>query len=264
MSIKRTSVRTLTRRVAAIGSLAGVLFCQHVYGQDEHTQKLADFQSAAYLTGLASHPKTGELLYTETWDDKPGGPSATVRYWAPDGAAIAYKTLDFSDSDFAPSVRQADFRHRRGFEVSRDGDELMVRKLKLAAAAPLESPSAGRATAVEYGDNLVVDAGFDRYVQARWERLIAGRTVRFDFLQIDKARVIPLKLKMKKCAAQFDVVVRCFSLNIDNLLLSRFVKPILLTYDVTQRRLLRYNGLGQLAGRDGKGLVVQIDYRYRD
>ncbi len=235
-----------------------------VHAQSAHTQQLADYQSQAHLTGSATHPESGALLYTETWDDAPGGDAATIRYWAPDGSAIAFKTLDFTDSEFAPTVFQADFRNQRGFEVARKRDEITVRNLRLSAEAPLESPVRGRATPIAFGEKLVVDAGFDRYVLANWDRLASGRSVRFDFLQTDKARLVPLKIKPKKCAARFDVEVRCFSLNIDNLLLSRFVKPITLAYDVTRKRLLRYNGLGQLAGADGKGLVVQIDYRYRD
>lgn len=231
--------------------------------QSEHTRELAQFEAQAYLIGVASDPNSGELLYTETWDDPPGGDNATVRYWDAAGGAVAFKKIDFSRSAFAPDVFQADFRNRRGFEVARSGAELTVRKLKLSPDAPLDSPSRGRLAKVDFNDEVVVDAGFDRYVLANWERL-QKRSARFEFLQIDKARLIALKLKKKKCSQQFDVEVRCLSLNIDNLLLSKFVKPIELVYEVEPRRLLRYTGLGQLAGADGKGLVVQIDYRYRD
>lgn len=253
----------VARSVALLGVWLASAVAPMALAQSEHTRKLSEFESQAYLIGVASDPQSGELLYTETWDDRPGGDSATVRYWGADGAAVAYKKIDFSRFEFAPNVLQADFRNRRGFEVARSGDELTVRKLKLAADAPMASPKRGRPAPVEVGDNAVVDAGFDRYVLANWDRLLK-RSVRFDFLQIDKARLIALKIKKKACSDTFDVDVHCFSLNIDNLLLSRFVKPIELVYDAAQRRLLRYTGLGQLAGADGKGLVVQIDYRYRD
>ncbi len=254
----------LAWHLAVLCLLAWSALSLRAQAQEPNTRTLSEFQADSYIVGAASHLTSGELLYTETWDDAPDAAQATIRYWAPDGAAIAYKTLDFADSKFAPSVFQADFRHRRGFEVVRDGSEMTVRKLKLTAGAPLDSAKKGRATTVEYGEKLIVDAGFDRFVLANWARLLSGRSVRFNFLQIDKARLIPLKIKLRKCTAQFEIEVRCFSLNIDNLLLSRFVKPIVLTYELERQRLLRYNGLGQLAGADGKGLVVQIDYRYRD
>lgn len=261
--MKNIHVKPATMALCLWAWLAsGLLFAQQ---RSADTFTLADFEPSARLIGVATNPDTGELLYTETWDDDPTAEQAWVRYWGTDGKALAIKRLDFSRSATAPEVFQADFRNRRGFDLKRDGNALQVQKLKLAATQPLDAPTVASSRRVAMADNAVVDAGFDRYVVANWERLAINKaSSQFEFLQIDKARMLSLKIKPAKCTDNFSVAVQCFSLNINNRLLSRFISPIKLAYDAESRQLLRYQGLGQLAGADGKGLVVQIDYRYRN
>jgi len=254
-------------RVATIAliSTALILFAPNFSAV---AQPAASFESAvasAAAIGEARDPSNGELLYIETYADDPLAPRATVRYWAADGSPLAVKILDFTTDEQAPNLRLIDYRNQRGYTLARGSANLEIRRQRYRNDFSKASNDKllGRVTTSE---NLVADAGFNRFILANWQRLSnSGGSARFEFLQLDKARTVGLKLKRKACAQEQGATAAerlCLTLNIDNLLLRRLVKPIRLVYDMNTRRLLRFTGLGQLAGADGKALVVDLQYRY--
>ena len=52
------------------------------------------------------------------------------------------------------------------------------------------------------------------------------------------------------------------NLEIDNVVLRQFVKPIKLWYDMKDMRLQKYEGISNINGPDGKSLKVRVVFSY--
>ena len=110
---------------------------------------------------------------------------------------------------------------------------------------------------------LVIDAGFDAFVTANWDSLVAGRDKRFQFPVAARETLVDLRIESAQCSydTQTD---QCFRLEVDNWLLSMLVDSIELGYDTGLRRLTRFRGVSNISDGSGAGQVVDIHYKYRD
>ena len=194
--------------------------------------------------GYAYDRASGAPLYSEHHFQQFDGADMVahrVEYRNPSGTRFAGKTLHYGGQPFAPAFRLDDSRdgyaeggRQRGsvYEMFRivDGRE---KKAEVAA-----------------GPDLVVDAGFDRFVQAclgalrrgeaRKVRLgIPGRLASMSF-------VIEPAPRATARAEEIELRVRPDSL-------MRFiVDPIHLTYDVRSGRLRRYVGISNIRNASGE------------
>ncbi|MGI9286047.1 MAG: hypothetical protein ACR2P1_11710, partial [Pseudomonadales bacterium] len=204
-----------------------------------------------YVTGTAYLPGSEQILYTENYI-KDCAKQTRVQYVSPEGKLLAEKQLDFSRDKHAPDVSSKDFRLDSTLAISTQNNKTKVqlqRKGKRALAA-----------AIDIEGKLVIDAGFDPFVQDQWEILLAQEEVKFRFLVPARKIAVKLKLNKRSCSVAEDRV--CFRIKAANWLIAAVMAPIDLEYEKISQRLMRFTGLGQLPNDSGKGQRVDIHYRY--
>ena len=218
----------------------------------------------AFVVGTAKSRDGKSIRYYETYDHDPGTNSFIVRYWSADGEPVSHKAVNPSAIATIPDIDFVDYRRSDGFSIRSSADSVDVKRFDFSDPPVYAKRKMKTDAQVALKNTVVVDAGFDRYVLQNWQKLIDGKSGRFSFLQIGKARLVPLKIELTECSVEMSAESVCFRLNIANRLLKRFVKPIELAYDRQSKRLLRFAGLGPLKNSKGKGMTVDIRYKYAD
>jgi hypothetical protein len=104
---------------------------------------------------------------------------------------------------------------------------------------------------------LVIDAGFDAFVQQNWSKLLSGKTVDFDYVVPTRLRTAPLMMRYKgvdnEGLYQFEIKAKLKVLNL-------FLDPLSLRYN-PQRELVEFRGQSNIADKTGRYLTVRIRYR---
>jgi len=220
--------------------------------------ELPAFNQDIVAKGYARVAGDSAVRYIETYLDEPTD-ERTIRasYWTPDQRLIAYKKLDFSKNPMVPDLFEViDYRRSIGYRVTVKSNIANVVALKLLQNGSAKKLSNNN---VEIGDSTIIDASFHRFIIANWDELLSGKTFKVKFLQIDKSRLVPLKIKKRKCDTPGTA---CFKISLDNFLLQGIVPNIFMKYEINTQRLLRFTGLGPITKMNGKGLPVDIMYEY--
>lgn len=191
-------------------------------------------ETAPDIIGEAVDMDSGELLYRELhYCIEPSG-ACSVYYEDTQGALIALKQLDYSANPQAPDLKLIDFNAQR-----------TVAK-----------------TSQDYGENYVVDAGFDNFVRLQWDRFSDGQAVEFPLLVANRDSALNMRAKTPSNTDCADTEL-CLRVELDSWLLSKIVPAIQLTYAADSQRLLRYRGISNLKVGDGGNPVVDIRYTYQ-
>ena len=110
--------------------------------------------------------------------------------------------------------------------------------------------------------DFVADAGFDEFVKRHWDRLQAGEAVALEFLVPADLGTMALKIRRHR-----DERIDGRDASVIRLSLGAwwgFIAPhIDAAYDRQTRTLLRYQGISNLRGEDGRNLEVRIDFPAR-
>ncbi|MEX1198984.1 MAG: hypothetical protein WEB57_14130 [Pseudohongiellaceae bacterium] len=212
------------------------------------------------------HDGDGDALLYREYHLSPADnePPTRVEYRTDDGELFAEKTLDHSRSTTAPAI---DFRdHRRGTRiVTRYPDDNDSDRLEMVYY-PSGDSQPKRETFDT--DSLIVDAGFDPFVQLHWERLLDGERVVAEFLvpsRNDTVRVGISAVDTDRC----DTAIRelhCLEVRPAGALrmFSWFVDPIRLGYQTQPLRLMFFHGQGNIPDDSGEARQVRIQYEYAD
>jgi hypothetical protein len=210
--------------------------------------------------GRAYDPDSGRLLYTEQHriklDERGGYISGSVTYLDPRGEPIAMKEVDFAGNQTAPSFLYRDLRTDSLISVDSGESDLTV---------SYRDGGHERQTDLEIDreESIVIDAGFDRFIQQEWQALLQGQTRSFLFLHVSRARF--MEFEIVKTGKIGDSVE--FRIRPAGFILGLLVEPIRLTYAAEDRRLLRYQGVTNIA-REASGrvrdehYVATIEYEY--
>ena len=204
-------------------------------------------------TGAACERSTGEPLYREVHEERWEGGRIVedrVTYRRPGGEVFAAKRVDFRSDAVAPDFALVDFASGHREALERLGDAIVVRY-----RAPNGAPE--RSATLASGAALIADAGFDRFIERSWDRLVAGEAVVRPFLI--PSRLGPVDMRIRRLRGAGDREVE-FELAIDSVLLRLVVPAIRVRYDASTRRLLRYEGMSNLRAGDGKNLDVTIAF----
>ena len=134
--------------------------------------------------GQATDPETGQALYQEihrlTLDDAGRPVSETVEYVGTDSATLGQKTLNYnrlSQPDYVVNFRQRPFSE----EVQVRDDQIVIDRQKQTQLALPDGAFA-------------VDGGFHYFIQQRFDTLLSGTEVDFQFLSAGRATFIPLTI----------------------------------------------------------------------
>ncbi|ODS22770.1 hypothetical protein AB835_12350 [Candidatus Endobugula sertula] len=111
----------------------------------------------------------------------------------------------------------------------------------------------------------MIDAGFDHYIRAHWQALMAGKQLKYAFAVASRLKTMTMRIKRQPCQSTLlslnDETV-CFKTQPDGLLLRLLLTPIELSYSHRTQQLLRFRGLGNIADKNGNLLDVDIRYDY--
>lgn len=211
--------------------------------------------------GRAVSLETGELYYTESHqvilEDSGAYRSALVVYKTPTGEVLAEKTLDYAKSQSAPDMMFHDKRTDERVTVNLNPKDKNLRLL-------YEQSNARREKSVTLDDEtLVVDAGFNRYIDSAWSILVKRKPSVFSFLAITRAQLFNFEA-VPIGQTESNLIVE---LHPNNFLINWLVDPIKLTYDKNSQRLLRFEGLTNIerideGNRTYSNYVARIDYTY--
>ncbi|NLQ18862.1 hypothetical protein HGG82_14740 [Marinomonas sp. M1K-6] len=205
------------------------------------------------IIGSAYSLKTGALLYRETHqrlDDN----THKVDYSEPNGRIFARKTLDFSQSQIAPSFSQLNERNGETIDVKQVEDRLQVNYLENSASEREEE-------SVPLVSGMVVDAGFDAFVKQYWDAL-AGKKMDIEYLVPSQQRTFSFRVGKTTCVENTRSDAFCFALTPVSWLVKMAVDPIVVAYDPSNKTLLRFTGRANICDENGNYQSVDIQYRY--
>lgn len=218
-----------------------------------------------WATGTAWTPDKARVLYREFhYAENPDLDLPTrVQYRTPEGELFAEKTMDYSAVMTAPQIRQIDYRNSARIETRPLTD---VRPARVEIGFQAHDSNRFIQAQVPLAQDLVVDAGFDPFVRANWDRLTAGRAVSAHFLvpaRQDTVRVNLSSTDQRHCNA-VAAELSCFVIRPAGLLrvVGFLVDPIYIGYEQQSRRLAMFSGLSNLRNDQGEPQNVLITYEY--
>lgn len=214
-------------------------------------------QSSRHVIGDAFGLKSNDPLYSETHCGI-NELASEVIYQHRDGTLIAHKALDYESGPTTPSFVQHNIQAREKIRVSFDQQEV---SMSVTTAGNKELENKYPVNDID-STPLVIDAGFDVFIRHNWDKLVAGETREFQFPLASRSSLVSLQVKPSVCSYATETD-QCFKLEPANWFFRMLASPIELGYDANLARLTRYRGLSNINDESGKGLVVDIRYRYQ-
>lgn len=214
-------------------------------------------EGTAYLDG------TDNVLYREShYRDSPEDPLPTrVLYTDPRGEPIAEKRMDFSSSLLAPSIEHHDRRTGARIDIDNPGPDGGIHvTFRDHEDDELEE------TRFEAPDSLIIDAGFNAFVQRHWQALVDGERLTSHFLvpsRMDMVRIGIRRTDRAECETPAEPVI-CFKVSPAGLLsfVGWFTRPVLLAYHTGNRRLMMFEGTSYIPDAEGNDRRALIRYEY--
>ncbi len=219
---------------------------------------IADTADSGYMSyeGTAVDRKNGDVLYRESHFLALQGEKVRERlvlYRCADGKPFGRKRVaEVLSTPWLPEFDMTDARLGYREAVSSEGAAL-----KIFVDQPDEEPE--QETLAQVPADLVGDAGFDRFVQDQWDKLVAGETVYFHFLVPSRLDYLGFKVKQIAELQIEQRPARVFRLALGGLL-GLIVSGIDVTYDAESRILLRFEGLSNMRDAEGENYVARIDF----
>jgi len=215
-------------------------------------------QSTTYVVGDAFGLKSNDLVYRETHCGTQDALASEVFYQHRDGTLLAHKELDYRSGHMTPSFVQHNFQAGEKIRVSFDQQGVSmsvtdVDKQENKNTYPLDHTT---------GKPTVIDAGFDGFIRDKWEQLVLGEMQEFQFPVASRSSLVALRVKPSACSYETESD-QCFTLEPSNWFFRMLASPIELGYDANLVRLSRYRGLSNINDENGRGMIVDIKYRYQ-
>lgn len=243
--------------------ILSLLMSTGTFGSD--ACKIDDQQaSAVSVIGTARSLDSGIPLYCEYHFGKPEKNRVVVEYRDLNNTLIARKKLDYSANSLKPSVIQEDFRHRELRQVE-PGNSPQT----LDVAYREANTDVIQQTKIASSKATVVDAGFDQAVRRYWDRLMRDEEISVDFVSPAHLRSFDLTIRKsdrEPCKQQNyrEEQQVCLLIGPGNRLIGLFVKPLVLIYDKSSKRLDSFSGSVNITSADGKTLRATVSYLYTD
>lgn len=202
--------------------------------------------------GIARDLKSNKFYYTEEHTetlDHDVLKETMIQYKDSAGVVIAKKIINYTGNKVTPSFEQNDYRDGYMEGISFAGNKLIFKFRK-------NKSESVKTKSISIPDNLVVDGGFNYYIKGNWDRLVSGETKVFNFAvpsQLDY-----FSFRLYKESQKNDAVV--FRMEPDNFVLRKLVDPIRVTYNMSTKRIVKYEGLSNINDKKGKSYLVKIMY----
>lgn len=211
------------------------------------------------VAGSAYNLKTNELVYREFYTAIDENKSVRVDYVTPDGRGFASKTLVYEGEPFQPSFSFEDTRDKQFVGARFDGARLVLTQ---------GMDGARNEKVIMDNARTVIDAGFDAYIQLNWDKLVAGKRLKFDFAMPN--RLSSVQLELRKITGSESPVYEAgfgsewiyFRITPAKKFVSLFADPIHLAYDPNGKYLMRFYGRSNIDDDRGGPQDVRIEYEY--
>lgn len=209
--------------------------------------------------GSAYNLENNQLMYRELYTALDENKSVRVDYVSPEGRTFASKTLVYVGEPFQPMFNFEDSRDKEYLSAQFEGARLVLTQGKN-----------GQQNQKTIFDNakVVVDAGFDAYIQLNWDKLVAGKRLKFEFADASRLNTVPLEVRQIKASespvydADYGREWIYFRITPAKKIASLFADPVNLAYDPKGKYLMRYHGRSNLDDDKGGPLDVRIEYEY--
>jgi hypothetical protein len=226
------------------GGQPGLVFEGRAYKLD------AELGDSSALIYTEQHRQTGAC---EDGRWKPATDSVTYRH--PSGEKRGSKEVDYTVALRRPSYTLIDNAFNERIEVTNQNDERALIVYDEYQETELQRYE------VPLNNDGVIDAGFDQMVAQRWDALMAGKTVDFEFLVIPRGEMYDFE------AAKVDDPKPTKGENViriqpEGFFADFFVEPIFLAYD-DRGYLTDYMGLGNVRRDSNDNHEVHIRYSYQ-
>jgi hypothetical protein len=217
-------------------------------------------QDSAYVTtGTAYRLDTNQVIYREAYTALNEMGEVRVDYLNPQGKIFAAKTLYFQGEPYQPTFV---------FEDSRDNERISIQFEQARMVIKHQDDNGLRQETIMDHAGMVVDAGFDSYIQLHWDDLLKGKTLKFDFAL--PAKLTSVKMEATKIESISSPVYNkeygdawiYFRLQPAKKWISFFADPIFLAYDSNGKYLMRFYGRSNLDDTRGIPQDVRIEYEY--
>lgn len=203
--------------------------------------------------GDAYDLETGAFVYSENHNEVYAGGRhlySLVSYRDKSGKEFAFKRIDFSANRLQPTYELNDVRdgYKEGIKRDAAGEIYFARR---------KADQEVKSKRVRAPQPAVFDGGFDYFVRENFDFICSGKSQSFYF-------AVPVELdyfRFRVAPKETGNICR-INLELDNLLLRQFVRPIRLWYDARERRLRKYEGISNINGPDGKSLKVRVVFTY--
>ncbi|AQT59484.1 hypothetical protein [Cellvibrio sp. PSBB023] len=213
------------------------------------------------VAGSAYNIVDNQLAYRELYTALDENKSVTVDYVSPEGNTFATKTLVYQGEPFQPAFELEDKRDNEYVSAQFQGARLILSNGKNSNI---------NEKVIFDNARLVVDAGFDAYIQLHWDQLMAGKRLKFDFAL--PLRLTTIQLEVRKIKAtespvrdkEFGSDWVHFRIAPARAFISFFSDPIFLAYNPQGKYLMRYYGRSNLDNDAGEPVDVRIEYEYLD
>jgi len=185
--------------------------------------------------GYAYDLNSDRYIYTEVheqhWQDG-REQTATIRYVDPEGNTLGKKFLDYRQDYFVPvyELSLPDLDYEEGIRAAGEDIEMFMRDGDRQKRKSIDKP-----------ESVTADSGFHHYLQAHFEELMAGETIKFTFVAAGNLGDYSFRAKrIDDSEFEGKPAVR-FKVEAASLL--RLVAPkLILSYDPDSQRLLEYRG----------------------
>lgn len=239
------------RRGTLVLLLQGLLLCCSSVG--------AIAQDNYVAAGSAYSLDTNELLYRELFTGLDENKSVRVDYASPDGNVFATKTLVFQGEPFQPTVNLEDSRDNEFASAQFQGARLVLTH---------GMNNAQNEKIIYDNARTVIDAGFDAYIQLNWDKLVAGKHLKFDYVL--PASLSSTQLEVRKIKSNSSPLYNAdfgrdwiyFRIAPAKKISSLFSDAINLAYDPNGKYLMRYHGRANIDDDRGGPWDVRIEYEY--
>jgi hypothetical protein len=195
----------------------------------------------------------GRLRYVETHTYEPtatGFRQATT-YRDADGREIGRMEADYSDHRFAPRYRMIDLRHDSEEVVRRDGNlvHVEVREGERVRRKTLPLTS---------GRELIVGPGFNEFIAANWNALLAGETLVSDFVIPSRLQLVAFRIR--HTPGRGPGATHRFTVSADNAFLRMLAPELVVEYDRETRALASYDGPSNVNDERNRSQTVAIRF----
>lgn len=208
--------------------------------------------------GYAYDLASGDFLYTEVHKPVIAGDrwlGGTIDYYAPDGARIGHKTLDFAQDPYVPVFR-LDLATAGGYAegiTAVGADRIELQKKGYGSDRM-------RTASVKRRSGMVADSGFHSFLRDRFSDLLDGKTVEFIFVvagELNTFRFRARRIEDREFEGQPAVQLKVEP----STWLRLLADPLYILYEPKQRRMLEYRGISNLHDpRTRKAYTVRIVY----